>query len=72
MGLPTGQQDSKKTALSIRDCADFRISAATRAANRLLEFPLFPPEAERCALTWVESIICISVDRPRAAKVGDG
>ena len=46
-----GQQDGKKTALSICDCVDFRISAAPRAANRLRLLPLFAPAAERCALT---------------------
>jgi hypothetical protein len=28
----------------------------------------FAPDAERCALTCVASIICVSVDRPRAAS----
>lgn len=42
-----GQKDGKKTALSICDCVDFRVAPAARAANCLLEFPLFPPEAER-------------------------
>lgn len=50
MHLPAGQQEGKKTAFSIRDCVDFRVAPATRAANRLLMFPLFAPEAERCAL----------------------
>lgn len=49
--LTAGQQDGKKTALSIRDCVDFCIAPATRASNRLALFPLFAPEAERCALT---------------------
>ena len=66
--LAAGQQDGKKTTLSIRDCVDFRIAAAARASNSLTLFPLFAPEAERCALTWVASIICVSVDRPRAAS----
>jgi transposase InsO family protein len=30
--------------------------------------PLFPPAAERCAFTCVESIICVSVDRPFPAS----
>jgi hypothetical protein len=30
--------------------------------------PPFPPAAERCALTCVESIICVSVDRPFPAS----
>ena len=65
MRLAAGQKDGKKTALSICDCVDFRIAPASRATNRLLLLPLFAPEAERCALMCVESIICISVARPR-------
>ena len=68
MRLAAGQEDGKKTAFSICDCVDFRVAPAARAANRLLLFPLFAPEAERWALTCVESIICVSVDRPRAGK----
>ena len=30
--------------------------------------PPFPPAAERCAFTWVESIICVSADRPFSAS----
>jgi len=55
--LATAQEDGKKTASSICDCMDFRIAPAARASNRLPLFPLFAPEAERCAFTWVESII---------------
>jgi hypothetical protein len=51
------QEDGKKTAFSICDCMDFRIAPAARASNRLPLLPLFAPEAERCALTCVESII---------------
>ena len=50
MRFAAAQEDGKKTALSIRDCVDFRVSAAARAANRLFCFPLFAPAAERCAL----------------------
>lgn len=50
MRLTTAQKDGKKTAFSICDCVDFRIAPASRAANRLLLFPLFAPDAERCAL----------------------
>ena len=50
MGFAAAQQDGKKTAFSICDCVDFRIAPAARAANRLLLFPLFAPDAERCAL----------------------
>ena len=55
--LAAAQQDGKKTALSICDCVDFRIAPAARASNRLVLLPPFPPDAERCALMWVESII---------------
>jgi hypothetical protein len=66
--LTSGQQDGKKTALSICDCVDFRVAPAARAANRLFLLPPFPPEAERCALTCVLSNIWVSPDRPRAAS----
>jgi hypothetical protein len=68
MRLAAGQKDGKKTAFSICDCMDFRIAPAARAADRLLKLPLFAPDAERCALTCVESIIWVWVDRPRAAS----
>ena len=55
--LATAQEEGKKTAFSICDCVDFRIAPAARAANSLFVFPLFAPEAERCALICVESII---------------
>lgn len=55
--LTTAQEDGKKTAFSICDCVDFRIAPTSRATNRLLMLPLFAPEAERCALMCVESII---------------
>jgi len=57
MCLSASQQDGKKTALSICDCVDFRVAPATRATNCLPMLPLFAPEAERCALMWVLSII---------------
>jgi hypothetical protein len=59
--LPTSQEEGKKTALSICDCMDFCASPAARASNRLRLLPPFPPEAERWALMWVESIMCVSV-----------
>ena len=68
MRLTAGQQDGKKTAFSICDCMDFRIAPAARTSNRLALLPLFAPEAERRALTCVESIIWVSVDRPRLAS----
>ena len=41
---------------------DFRVAPAARATNSLL---LLPPFRRRSgAFTWVESIICVSVDRP--------
>ena len=55
--VASAQEDGKKTALRICDCMDFRIAPAARASNRLRLFPLFAPEAERCALTCVASII---------------
>jgi hypothetical protein len=51
MRFTAGEQDGKKTAFSICDCVDFRIAPTARASNRLALLPLFPPDAERCALT---------------------
>ena len=42
--------------------------ALPRAANSLFLLPPFPPEAERCTLTCVESIICVSTQRPFPAS----
>ena len=39
--LAAGQQDGKKTPLSICDCVDFRIAPAARASNNLALFPLY-------------------------------
>jgi len=47
---------------------DLRVAPSARAANSLLPLPPFPPAAERCAFTCVESIICVSVDRPFLAS----
>ena len=68
MSFATRQQEGKKTAFSICDCVDFRVAPAARASNRLALFPLFAPDAERCALMWVLSIIWTSVARPFAAS----
>ena len=68
MRFAAGQKEGKNTAFSICDCVDFRIAPAARASNRLCLFPLFAPDAERCALMGVESIICVCVDRPPAAE----
>ncbi len=49
MRLAAGQGKGKKTSLSICDCMDFRITAASRPTNRLILLPPFPPDAKRCA-----------------------
>jgi hypothetical protein len=64
MRFAAGQENGDQTAPSICECVDLRVSPAARAANSLLLLPPFPPDAERCALTCVESIICVSADRP--------
>jgi hypothetical protein len=43
-------------------CVNLRVAPPARAANSLLLLPLFPPAA-RCALTCVESIICLPAGR---------
>src|SRR6187200_3121138 len=47
---------------------DLRVAPSARTAHSLLFLPPFPPEAERCAFTCVESIICVGVDRPLPAS----
>jgi len=49
MRLAAGQEEGKKTSLSICNCMDFRIAAASAPTNRLILLPPFPPDAERCA-----------------------
>ena len=63
-----GQQDRDQAPFSIRQCMDLRVAPSARAANSLLFLPPFPPLAERCAFTCVESIICVSKDRPLPAS----
>jgi hypothetical protein len=50
MRLAARQDEGKKTSLSICNCMDFRVAAASAPTNRLILLPPFPPEAERCAL----------------------
>ncbi len=68
MRFASGQQDGEKAAFSICECVNLRVAPSARAANSLLLLPPFPPAAERCAFTCVESIICVSVDRPLPAS----
>jgi hypothetical protein len=49
MRFTARQGKGKKTSLSICNCMDFRVAAASRPTNRLILLPPFPPEAERCA-----------------------
>ena len=55
----------QRAALAVDDRVDFRAAPAAADTDRLILLPPFPPAAERCALMWVESIICVSVERPR-------
>ena len=66
--FPSSQQDSDKAPFSICECVDLRVAPSARAANSLVVLPPFPPAAERCAFTCVESIICMSADRPFPAS----
>lgn len=54
--------------ISICGCVDLRAVPSARAANNLLALPLFLLAVERCALTCVASIICVSVARVRPAS----
>jgi hypothetical protein len=64
----SGQQDGDKAPFNICECVNLRVAPSARAANSLLLLPPFPPAAERWAFTCVESIICVSVDRPFLAS----
>jgi hypothetical protein len=66
--LSAGQHSRQKTAFSIADCVHFRVSSPARPTNRLILLLPFPPEAEQCAFTWVESIVCVWAERPRAVS----
>ena len=55
--LASGQKDSDEAPFSICECVYLRVVPSTRAANSLLFLPPFPPAAERCAFTCVESIV---------------
>ena len=68
MRFAAGQENCDQAAPSIRECVDLRVAPSARAANSLFLLPPFPPDAERCALTWVESIICVAADRPLLAS----
>src|SRR4051795_10799412 len=68
MRFTTRQQDGEEPPFSICESVYLRVAPSARTANNLLVLPPFPPEAERCALTCVESIIWVSVDRPFPAS----
>ena len=61
------QYQGKNTAFGISDCVDLRVASAARALDCLILLSPFAPDAEWCALTWVESIICVLFERPRDA-----
>jgi hypothetical protein len=66
--LSTCQQEGERPTKAIGQGMDFRGSTATRAANGLLLFPPFPPEAQRCAFTAEESISTCAGGPPTAAN----
>ncbi len=54
--LAAGQEEGDRAALTIGQGVDLGGAPATRAADGLVEFPPFPPAAQRWALTAEESI----------------
>ena len=66
MRFASSQQDGEKAPFSICECVYLRVAPSARAANSLLL--LLSAAAERCAFMCVESIICVSVDRPFPAS----
>jgi len=49
---------------NICKCVNLRVAPSARAANSLLLLPPFPPAAERCAFTCVESISPVPGELP--------
>src|SRR5262249_62027872 len=66
--LACRQQDCDQAPSSICECMNLRVAPSARAANSLLLLPPLAPAAERWALMCVESIICVSIDRPFPAS----
>ena len=67
VGFAAGQQDGDQAPFSICECLYLRVAPSARTAQSCFFFP-FPPDAERCALTCVELIICVPADRPFPAN----
>ena len=59
MGIARRKQEDDRPAAIVRQRMDFRSAPATRASDGVAEDPPFAPAAERCTLTWVESIAMV-------------
>lgn len=55
VGVSRGQSKCKGPAHLIRQGMNFSRPSAPRSADGLCKVPPFAPDAERCALMWVES-----------------
>ncbi len=69
MRLAAGQQYSQKTAFSIADCVDFRVSSATRAPDRLI---LLPPFSARSRAMCFDMGRIDHLQMRRERPLGDG
>ena len=56
VGLAGGQGERDRSAARIAQGMNFGRPSAARSTDGVFELPPFAPAAERCALTWVESI----------------
>ena len=54
-GLTAGQEEGERAAPAVAERVDLGRATAPADAEGLNLRPPFPPVAERCALTWVES-----------------
>jgi hypothetical protein len=66
--MAAGQQKPDGTAETVGQGMDFGGASTTRATDRLIFLPPFPPDAQRCAFTAEESISTSAGGPPAAAK----
>ncbi len=55
VGLPRGHDEGQRAAGIVGYGVNFGRPSAARSTDGLLKVPPFAPDAERCALMWVES-----------------
>lgn len=72
VGSLTGRQvEGERGAVTVGECMDLGVAAATADADRLVRSPPLPPAAERCAFTCVLSISTSAGGPPAAASASN-